>query len=142
MSTTYVAGSATFTEAGSINLTGIDYTSELGRIATALEVIADNSNRLVTHTNRLADALETSDSSRFADNLQIMVNDIGTIKVLAETTGVKSVSPYDLISAASMYSYYSDNVADLDTLITKIASVPTAKLQTIRDAVENFPRLP
>ena len=135
MSTTYVAGSATFTEAGSINLTGIDYTAELSRIASALETLAD-------HTNRIADALETSDSSRLADNLQIMVDNIGTIKVLAETTGIKSMSPYDLITAASMYSYYSDNSADLDNILTKIQSVPADKLQAISNAIQGLPKLP
>jgi predicted lipoprotein len=106
----------------------IDYSPYYERIASASEAtaLADYS----AYYERIATAMES------------IATDVSAIKTLAETTGVKSVSPYDLISAASMYSYYSDNVADLDTLITKIASVPTAKLQTIRDAVENFPRLP
>jgi hypothetical protein len=62
--------------------------------------------------------------------------------VLAETTGIKSMSPYDLINAASLYSYYTDNSNDLDLLLAKVQSAPIGKLQSISDAIRDLPKLP
>jgi hypothetical protein len=105
-------------ESGSI---AIDYSPYYERIATAIESIStavtntDTSNQLAIHAERIADSLETSDSSILADNLQSMVNDINSIKVLAETTGIKTVSPYAWIELVSIYKYLIDEGTLLQT---------------------------
>jgi hypothetical protein len=110
---------------GEVTTTDIefDYSEHLDRIVTALEQISISLSTLVeTH--------------------QVVSNNIGSIKVLAETTGIKSMSPYDLINAASLYSYYTDNSDDLDLLLAKVQSAPIGKLQSISDAIRNLPKLP
>jgi hypothetical protein len=119
-----------------------DYSQHLDRIITALDRISYSLALLTGTADRAATSLETINSTRLADNLSTLATNVSAIKVLAETTGIKSMSPYDLITAASMYSYYTDNSADLDTLLTKIAAVPAAKLQAISDAVQALPKLP
>lgn len=59
----------------------------------------DQLNQLKFHLGRLADALETSDSSRVADNIQRYVT-------LAEGAGVHVTGPIDWIGLISTYKLY------------------------------------
>jgi hypothetical protein len=106
----------------------IDYSPYYERISSASEatVSADYSE----YYERIATAMES------------IATAVGTIKTLAETTGIHTAGAYDLITAASMYSYYTDNSAELDTILTKLQSVPVSKLESIRDAIEGLPKLP
>jgi len=123
-------------ESGSI---AIDYSPYYERIATAMESIStavtntDTSNQLAIHAERIADSLETSDSSILADNLQSMVNDINSIKVLSETTGIKTISPYEWIELVSIYKYLIE-----DGTILQPASVTPAEVEEAKEKITEY----
>jgi hypothetical protein len=105
MSSNYTIG--TLDGAGGGTLTGKDYTSELGRIATALETIASS-----------VSGDSTSLISVMSDFLD-----------LARTEGIKTQGVYDWVLLSSVYKLYVDDAGAIGlTKLTeykdKIASLP------------------
>jgi hypothetical protein len=78
MSNTYTIG--IIYTATSSTLVGIDYTSEMGRIATAMETIASKMSAIESHQQ--------------------------TMVTLAQGNGIHVVNPYDWAHAISMYNWY------------------------------------
>ena len=113
----------------------IDYSPYYERIASAAESIATavTSGQLATQTERIADSLETSDSSKLADNLQSMVVDINAIKVLAETTGIKTISPHRWMELVAVYKYLVE-----DGTVLQPASVTPAQIEQAKEKIVEF----
>jgi len=82
---------------------------------------------------RIADSLETSDSTSLADNLQSMVIDINTIKVLAETTGIKTISPHRWMELVAVYKYLVD-----DGTVLQPASVTPEQVEQAKEKMVEF----
>lgn len=124
---------------GEVTTTDIefDYSSHLDRIVTALEQISSSMAFIADRVDNISIQQTT-----LAAKTTLIESHQARIKELAETTGIKSMSPYDLLSAASMYTYYTDNGSELDVILNKISTAPIDKLQSIRDAIVNLPKLP
>jgi hypothetical protein len=92
----------------------IDYSPYYERISSASEatVSADYSE----YYERIATAMES------------IATDVGTIKTLAETTGIKTVSPYKWMELVSIYKYLIDEGTLLQT--------NTASTEDIEQATE------
>jgi hypothetical protein len=58
------------------------------------------------------------------------------LKELLITTGVKTYDPYDLVSKASSYAYYSEHPDELTALLAKLPGVPNATLDQIKTALQ------
>jgi hypothetical protein len=96
----------------------IDYTQifnklnlNLSRIADSLET-SDSTNLadiISSNGSRVADALETTDSSaNLADNISILRN-------LGETSGIRTVSPYEYVTLISIYKLLIEENKLFDT---------------------------
>ena len=97
----------------------IDYSPYYERISSASEatVSADYSE----YYERIATAMES------------IATDVGTIKTLAETTGIKTVSPYAWIELVSIYKYLVD-----DGTILQPASVTPAEVEQAKEKIIEY----
>ena len=95
MSSNYTIG--TLDGAGGGTLTGKDYTSELGRIATALETIATQTTTIATQTTTIA------------TNTTTISTNSTTMTTLASGSGIHIVSPYEWLGYASLYKLYVED---------------------------------
>jgi hypothetical protein len=82
----------------------------------------ENVQKIELYLGRIADALETSDSTRLADNLQKYV-EAGT----GDGEGIRNMNVYDWVLLASMYKLYVDDDTDykigLDELVSYISKI-------------------
>jgi hypothetical protein len=97
----------------------IDYSPYYERISSASEatVSADYSE----YYERIATAMES------------IATDVGTIKTLAETTGIKTVSPYAWIELVSIYKYLVD-----DGTILQPASVTPQEVEQAKEKIIEY----
>jgi hypothetical protein len=58
------------------------------------------------------------------------------LKELLITTGVKAYDPYELVSKASSYAYYSDHPDELTAILAKLPGVPNSVLSQIKTALQ------
>ena len=96
---------------------GMDYSSKLeeiafqiSRVASALET-SDSTNfadAVSMNSNRIASSLETSDSTNFADNIAV-------IRSLAEGDGIHTLGAYDPLTLASAYRYMVEEASLLSS---------------------------
>jgi hypothetical protein len=152
----------------------IDYTQSinvlnlhLDRIATALEptdlsVLADNLSNsaslqesglteVVEQVSRIANSLQTSDSTNLADSLTVngnrvanslettnssvnLADNIAVLKTLAETTGIRSVSPYEYITLISIYKLLIEENKLFDTT----RSITSAEKDQIKQKISDY----
>lgn len=73
----------------------VDYTAKLTELINNITILNNN-------TDRFASALETSDSSKLADNLQRIV-------ALADGDGIKTTANWEWLGFVSMYQQYIEN---------------------------------
>ena len=77
----------------------VDYSDNYDRLTSAIESIN-------SATERLGDAFQTSDSTKFADNFQQIVN-------LASGDGIRTLPAYSWYLAASSYKIYVDDAGGI-----------------------------
>ena len=65
--------------------------------------------------------------------MESIATDVGTIKTLAETTGIKTVSPYAWIELVSIYKYLVD-----DGTILQPASVTPAEVEQAKEKIIEY----
>jgi hypothetical protein len=70
---------------------------------------------------------------RIATAMESIATDVGTIKTLAETTGIKTVSPYAWIELVSIYKYLVD-----DGTILQPASVTPAEVEQAKEKIIEY----
>lgn len=100
MSEKYVFGEL---NSGTGVLTATDYTSELGRIATALETIASVGASIDTSLNVVANNIVSMNAS-----LNTIAQKISSIENLASgDQGIHTVGPYDWLQGADLYNWYA-----------------------------------
>ena len=100
MSEKYVFGEL---NSGTGVLTATDYTSELGRIATALETIASAATSIDNSLNVVANNIVVMNAS-----LNTVAQKISSIEHLASSDqGIHTVGPYDWLQGADLYNCYA-----------------------------------
>ena len=72
----------------------IDYSGYYERIATAMETIATNSTTIATNTSTLA------------TQLTAIADDIDNLRNLANSSGIRTISPYGYLGNAILYLLY------------------------------------
>ena len=117
MSSNYTIGTLDAALGGT--LTGKDYTSELGRIATALETIATQTTTLATQTTTVA-----TNTTTIATNSTTMIT-------LATGSGIHIVSPYEWVGYASLYKLYVEDTG----------AIGLTKLSEFKDKIKSLPTL-
>lgn len=93
-----------------------DYTTDIGRIATALETIATNTTAIKT-------TIETQ--------LTIIATNSTTMTGLATGTGIHMVGPYDWLGYMSLYKLYVEDTG----------AIGLTKLTEYKDKVKALPTL-
>ena len=110
----------------------IDYTEQLTEILSSLQSIANSlqtsdstkfADAISIHGNRIASALEPSDSTSFADH-------IAAVRNLAEGSGIHTVGPYDWLGYSSLYKLYVEDTG----------AIGLAKLIEYKDKINNLPK--
>jgi len=111
MSTPYVIG--TITSGTTSTFIGIDYTEELGRIATALETVANKLTAIEGHQH--------------------------VIRSLSESSGIHMVGPYDWQTGVDSYTWYVNEGHTLTTSTESTSSL-TEFISTVQQIIPNFPK--
>jgi hypothetical protein len=103
----------------------IDYSSYYERIASAIERIEEN-------TNRTANSLEPSDSTKLADNL---INHL--------ESGIKTVNDYDVLNFISNYKYLIESkelLKEIEPLTDKESDKTNKRLLDYIRRIKNLPK--
>jgi hypothetical protein len=118
----------------------IDYSSYYERIASAIERIEEN-------TNRTAESLEPSDSTKLADNLithlEMIAEATQIIKALAETSGIKTVNDYDILNFISNYKFLIESkelLKEIEPLTDKESDKTNKRLSDYIRRIKNLPK--
>jgi hypothetical protein len=118
----------------------IDYSSYYERIASAIERIEEN-------TNRTAESLEPSDSTKLADNLithlEMIAEATQIIKALAETSGIKTVNDYDILNFISNYKFLIESkelLKETEPLTDKESDKTNKRLSDYIRRIKNLPK--
>jgi hypothetical protein len=118
----------------------IDYSSYYERIASAIERIEEN-------TNRTAESLEPSDSTKLADNLiahlEMIAEATQIIKALAETSGIKTVNDYDILNFISNYKFLIESkelLKETEPLTDKESDKTNKRLLDYIRRIKNLPK--
>ncbi len=118
----------------------IDYSSYYERIASAIERIEEN-------TNRTAESLEPSDSTKLADNLithlEMIAEATQIIKALAETSGIKTVNDYDILNFISNYKFLIESkelLKEIEPLTDKESDKTNKRLLDYIRRIKNLPK--
>jgi hypothetical protein len=118
----------------------IDYSNYYERIASAIERIEEN-------TNRTANSLEPSDSTKLADNLithlEMIAEATQIIKALAETSGIKTVNDYDILNFISTFKFLIESkelLKENEPLTDKESDKTNKRLLDYIRRIKNLPK--
>jgi len=79
---------------------------------------------------------------RFMSPAISIATNLSKITAMAETTGIHTVDPYSLVSAASEYAFYAENTADLESILEKLSASPNELMEQIKSVIKNYPKAP
>ena len=118
----------------------INYSNYYERIASAIERIEEN-------TNRTANSLEPSDSTKLADNLithlEMIAEATQIIKALAETSGIKTVNDYDILNFISTFKFLIESkelLKENEPLTDKESDKTNKRLLDYIRRIKNLPK--
>ena len=108
-----------------------DYSAHLDRVVTALEqlsvsmaTISANISIMIQHTGQISDTLTTSDSSKLADNIQILSTKISEMQTLASSSGIHTIGPYEWLAYSSILQLYEEQGIDIASLKARVDALP------------------
>jgi len=118
----------------------LDYSSYYERMALAIERIKEN-------TDRTANSLEPSDSTKLADNLithlEMIAEATQIIKALAETSGIKTVNDYDILNFISTFKFLIESkelLKENESLTDKESDKTNKRLLDYIRRIKNLPK--
>lgn len=118
----------------------LDYSSYYERMALAIERIKEN-------TDRTANSLEPSDSTKLADNLithlEMIAEATQIIKALAETSGIKTVNDYDILNFISTFKFLIESkelLKENEPLSDKESDKTNKRLLDYIRRIKNLPK--
>jgi hypothetical protein len=118
----------------------LDYSSYYERMALAIERIKEN-------TDRTANSLEPSDSTKLADNLithlEMIAEATQIIKALAETSGIKTVNDYDILNFISTFKFLIESkelLKENEPLTDKESDKTNKRLLDYIRRIKNLPK--
>ena len=118
----------------------LDYSSYYERMALAIERIKEN-------TDRTANSLEPSDSTKLADNLithlEMIAEAAQIIKALAETSGIKTVNDYDILNFISTFKFLIESkelLKENEPLSDKESDKTNKRLLDYIRRIKNLPK--
>jgi hypothetical protein len=79
--------------------------------------------------------------SAMAHSLSTLEADVSALTNMANNQGIHTVDPYKLIEKASLYAHFAANPAELDALVTQLATLP-AQLSALKNALKGVTTLP
>jgi hypothetical protein len=112
---------------GTINIP--DYTSELGRIATALETIATQSTTIAAQTTTIA-----TQTTTLASRLTDIEAHQQKLRELGEGPGIHVISPYEWFSLITTYRL----LIDQGKIFEDPSTLTPEQLQSAKNAVNSF----
>ena len=118
----------------------LDYSSYYERMALAIERIKEN-------TDRTANSLEPSDSTKLADNLithlEMIAEATQIIKALSETSGIKTVNDYDILNFISTFKFLIESkelLKENEPLTDKESDKTNKRLLDYIRRIKNLPK--
>ena len=118
----------------------LDYSSYYERMALAIERIKEN-------TDRTANSLEPSDSTKLAYNLithlEMIAEATQIIKALAETSGIKTVNDYDILNFISTFKFLIESkelLKENEPLTDKESDKTNKRLLDYIRRIKNLPK--
>lgn len=82
-----------------------------------------------------------SGSYTFMSPLVAQTQALTELRDILITSGVKAYDPYELVSKASSYAYFSENPDELAKILAQLPSVPNSTLGQIKTALQSVTKL-